>query len=44
VEPTAVAMEVMPLVQDTANYGGVMLWNRYYDKRDRYGLRIKLMV
>jgi hypothetical protein len=29
---------------DTANYGGVMLWNRYYDKRDRYGLRIKLMV
>jgi chitinase len=44
VEPTAVAVEVMPLVQDTANYGGVMLWNRYYDKRDRYGLRIKLMV
>ncbi|OEL22660.1 Xylanase inhibitor protein 1 [Dichanthelium oligosanthes] len=44
VEPKAVFLEVMPLVQDTANYGGVMLWNRYYDKRDRYGLRIKLMV
>uniref|UniRef100_K3ZL85 GH18 domain-containing protein n=1 Tax=Setaria italica TaxID=4555 RepID=K3ZL85_SETIT len=44
VEPKAVAMEMMPLVQETPNYGGVMLWNRYYDKRNRYGLRIKLIM
>ncbi|XP_012703758.1 putative F-box/LRR-repeat protein 9 [Setaria italica] len=35
---------VIPLVQETPNYGGVIMWNRYDDKRDRYGLRIKLMV
>ncbi|KAG2611214.1 xylanase inhibitor protein 1-like [Panicum virgatum] len=44
VEAEAVGAEVMPLVRETNNYGGVMLWNRYYDKRDGYGLRIKHMV
>ncbi|XP_062198145.1 xylanase inhibitor protein 1-like [Phragmites australis] len=44
VDPRTLFFDALPLVQDTANYGGVMLWNRYYDKRDRYGLRIKLMV
>ncbi|RCV39705.1 LOW QUALITY PROTEIN: hypothetical protein SETIT_8G244600v2 [Setaria italica] len=45
VEPKAVAMEMMPLVRRPTTAAYVMLWNRYYDKRDRYGLlRIKLMV
>ncbi|GJN25865.1 hypothetical protein PR202_gb13751 [Eleusine coracana subsp. coracana] len=34
----------LPLVQDTPGYAGVMLWNRYFDRRDNYGLRIKNMV
>ncbi|KAK3120738.1 hypothetical protein QOZ80_9AG0693070 [Eleusine coracana subsp. coracana] len=34
----------LPLVQDTPGYVGVMLWNRYFDRRDNYGLRIKNMV
>ncbi|PNT62722.1 xylanase inhibitor protein 1 [Brachypodium distachyon] len=32
---------VIPEVQKAANYGGVMLWDRYYDKRNEYSSYVK---
>ncbi|XP_048560246.1 xylanase inhibitor protein 1-like [Triticum urartu] len=29
--------DLMPSVKQAANYGGVMLWDRYYDKQTGYG-------
>ncbi|KAG8090339.1 hypothetical protein GUJ93_ZPchr0011g27839 [Zizania palustris] len=44
VNPASFVFDVVPLVQGTPNYGGVMLWNRYLDKRSSYGLTIKGIV
>jgi chitinase len=44
VDPETLFSRALPLVQDTPGYGGVMLWDRYFDRRDRYGVRIKHMV
>ncbi|KAL5204206.1 hypothetical protein ABZP36_009077 [Zizania latifolia] len=44
VNPASFVFDVVPLVQGTPNYGGVMLWNRYFDKRSSYGFTIKGMV
>ncbi|GJN38455.1 hypothetical protein PR202_gb27494 [Eleusine coracana subsp. coracana] len=32
VHPKNVYYGILPVVQTAANYGGVMIWNRYYDK------------
>uniref|UniRef100_A0A0D9VUH0 GH18 domain-containing protein n=1 Tax=Leersia perrieri TaxID=77586 RepID=A0A0D9VUH0_9ORYZ len=44
IDPAEMVSHALPLVQGTANYGGVMLWNRYFDRRSRYGVAIKAMV
>ncbi|KAK4436254.1 Hevamine-A [Sesamum alatum] len=30
-EPEVIANQVLPVIRTSANYGGVMLWSRYYD-------------
>ncbi|KAL6638465.1 hypothetical protein ACP70R_023960 [Stipagrostis hirtigluma subsp. patula] len=37
INPQALASQVLPVVNRSANYGGIMLWNRLYDKRTNYG-------
>ncbi|XP_006663682.2 xylanase inhibitor protein 1-like [Oryza brachyantha] len=44
ISPASLALDALPLVQGTANYGGVMLWNRHFDRSSHYGLTIKPMV
>lgn len=41
VHPKDVYYGVAPVVQKAANYGGFMLWDRYYDKQDNYSSYIK---
>ncbi|KAL5205251.1 hypothetical protein ABZP36_033460 [Zizania latifolia] len=33
--------KLLPHVQNTDSYGGVMLWNRYYDSQTHYGRYVK---
>ncbi|EOY19889.1 hypothetical protein QUC31_005911 [Theobroma cacao] len=33
--------DVLPVIESTAKYGGVMLWSRYYDVQTGYGASIK---
>lgn len=39
--PKSLYYGVLPVVQKTANYGGVMLWDRYYDKSANYSSYVK---
>lgn len=41
VHPKNVYYGVAPVVQKAPNYGGFMLWDRYYDKQDNYSSYIK---
>ncbi|KQJ87108.1 xylanase inhibitor protein 1 [Brachypodium distachyon] len=41
VHPKNVFYGVTPVVQKKENYGGVMLWDRYFDKQSNYGTYIK---
>ncbi|KAL6647273.1 hypothetical protein ACP70R_014710 [Stipagrostis hirtigluma subsp. patula] len=38
--PQNLYYSVLPLVQDAANYGGLMIWDRYADKRTNYSSKI----
>jgi hypothetical protein len=31
---------VLPVVDGSANFGGVMLWNRYYDNNTGYSAKL----
>uniref|UniRef100_A0A0D3HQ70 GH18 domain-containing protein n=1 Tax=Oryza barthii TaxID=65489 RepID=A0A0D3HQ70_9ORYZ len=44
VDPQMLRQSVLSSVQDDANYGGVMLWDRYYDKVTGFGHAIKDIV
>lgn len=33
--------DLLPNVQKANNYGGIMLWDRYYDKQTKYGQTVK---
>uniref|UniRef100_A0A0E0GZC3 chitinase n=1 Tax=Oryza nivara TaxID=4536 RepID=A0A0E0GZC3_ORYNI len=44
VPPAALAGEALPIVQRSRNYGGVMLWSRYWDRRTGYSKKIKRAV
>jgi chitinase len=44
VPPAALAGEALPIVQRSRNYGGVMLWSRYWDRRTGYSKKIKHAV
>ncbi|XWS36074.1 hypothetical protein CRYUN_Cryun20dG0052700 [Craigia yunnanensis] len=36
--------DVLPVINESSKYGGVMLWNRYYDRLSGYGASIKPYV
>ncbi|KAL6868098.1 hypothetical protein ACP4OV_014943 [Aristida adscensionis] len=40
----ALYYDLLPKVQKAANYGGVMLWDRFYDKQTGYGKTVKYWV
>lgn len=40
VPPDDLVSRVLPAVSGSANYGGLMLWNRYYDNSTGYSARI----
>ncbi|XP_062198058.1 xylanase inhibitor protein 1-like [Phragmites australis] len=37
----ALYYDLLPNVQKAGNYGGIMLWDRFYDKQTRYGAAVK---
>ncbi|KAL1550706.1 chitinase [Salvia divinorum] len=40
VEPEKLKTEILPVIRNSANYGGVMLWNRYNDLSSGYSQQI----
>ncbi|KAL6623654.1 hypothetical protein ACP70R_033533 [Stipagrostis hirtigluma subsp. patula] len=36
ISPQALASQVLPVVNRSGNYGGIMLWSRFYDKQTNY--------
>lgn len=44
VAPNVVGSLVLPFVKGTSTYGGVMVWNRYYDKISNFSGQIKSAV
>ncbi|RCV39703.1 hypothetical protein SETIT_8G244400v2 [Setaria italica] len=43
-DPAALRRAVVPVAQKASNYGGVMIWDRYFDKRSNYSGSIKSWV
>ncbi|CAO2170468.1 unnamed protein product [Urochloa humidicola] len=43
-DPAALRRAVLPVAQKANNYGGVMIWDRYFDKRSNYSASIKNWV
>ena len=41
VEPNVLISQVLPFVKGSPKYGGVMLWNKYYDDKTQYSSKIK---
>nr|GME01788.1 acidic endochitinase-like [Ipomoea batatas] len=41
IPPDILVSDVLPGIKDTPKYGGVMLWDRYYDKITNYSSKIK---
>ena len=41
IEPEDLKSEVLPIVKKASNYGGVMIWDRYFDIKNNYTLQIK---
>jgi chitinase len=44
IPPDVLISEVLPYVKNSSKYGGVMLWNRYYDIQNNYSQAIKPYV
>jgi chitinase len=44
VDPTTLVNKVLPIVRRSRNYGGIMLWSRYYDIQTGYSKRVKSAV
>jgi chitinase len=40
IDPKAFVSRVLPVVDGSANFGGVMLWNRYYDNNTGYSAKL----
>ena len=41
IKPEVVNSQILPAVKKASNYGGVMIWDRYYDKTNNYAPQIK---
>ncbi|KAL2324589.1 hypothetical protein Fmac_023647 [Flemingia macrophylla] len=44
IPPSILISEVLPVVKNSTNYGGVMLWSKYYDNLTNYSSSIKSYV
>ncbi|KAM3370090.1 hypothetical protein ACQJBY_017769 [Aegilops geniculata] len=44
VDPGTLVSKVLPIVQRSNNYGGIMLWSRYFDVKSVYSRRVKKFV
>ncbi|KAL5538754.1 hypothetical protein UlMin_043864 [Ulmus minor] len=44
IPPSVLVNRILPVVKKTKSYGGVMLWNKFYDKRTKYSATIKKSV
>ncbi|KAI6672411.1 hypothetical protein NL676_000317 [Syzygium grande] len=44
VPPDVLISEILPVVNKSENYGGVMLWSKYYDEQNGYSEAIKCCV
>ncbi|EAZ03635.1 hypothetical protein OsI_25770 [Oryza sativa Indica Group] len=44
VAPATLKENVLPIVQKSKNYGGIMLWSRYWDKQTGYSKSVKSAV
>jgi chitinase len=44
IPPNILTGQILPAVKKSAKYGGVMLWNRYYDKQNNYSRQINKVV
>ncbi|KAK7261828.1 hypothetical protein RIF29_28149 [Crotalaria pallida] len=42
IPPDVLISEVLPAIKKSPNYGGVMLWSRYYDKMSGYSTDIQI--
>ncbi|KAL1565530.1 chitinase [Salvia divinorum] len=40
ITPEQLKSEILPVIRQSANYGGVMLWDRYYDVTNNYSPQI----
>ncbi|KAG0522090.1 hypothetical protein BDA96_07G006900, partial [Sorghum bicolor] len=40
IDPKAFVSHVLPVVKGSAKYGGIMLWNRYYDNTNNYSAKL----
>ena len=43
IDPQALASRVLPVVNGSANYCGIMLWSRYYDMQNSYSGKLLIM-
>lgn len=41
IPPNSLISDVLPVVHQSSNYGGIMLWNRYYDGLNGYSNAVK---
>ncbi|XP_008776738.1 acidic endochitinase-like [Phoenix dactylifera] len=44
IPPSALTSQVLPAIKSTAKYGGIMVWNRYYDGQNNYSATVKNSV
>ncbi|XP_019458282.1 PREDICTED: G-type lectin S-receptor-like serine/threonine-protein kinase CES101 isoform X1 [Lupinus angustifolius] len=44
VPPDVLTSKVLPMINKSPNYGGLMLWSRYYDKMSGYSTEIQVSV
>ncbi|XP_078151634.1 hevamine-A-like [Carex rostrata] len=41
IPPNDLTSQVLPAIQGSSKYGGIMLWNRYYDLENNYSAQVK---
>lgn len=41
IEPDVLTSQVLPTIQGSSNYGGIMVWNRYFDGLNSYSEQVK---
>ncbi|KAJ0098815.1 hypothetical protein Patl1_20277 [Pistacia atlantica] len=44
IPPNVLNSQILPEIKKSANYGGVMLWSKFYDDQNGYSSTIKASV